>query len=119
MAYSLALTDHYFNDKVLNEISQAMKSGKPRPNLPPEQEEQFINTVRSLPIWSNYLAILLAEQSFFSPFNLVELLHAFMQVHSRVLNITVPHKHLNRSDIMSSVYQSGPTPMAQGMGISL
>ena len=39
--YSLVMTDHYFSHEDLNGISAAMLGGKPRPSLPPEQEEQF------------------------------------------------------------------------------
>jgi hypothetical protein len=41
LAYSLALTDHYFSAETLQEISAAMLAGGPRPQLPPEQEQQF------------------------------------------------------------------------------
>ncbi|HEX2555524.1 MAG TPA: hypothetical protein VHL98_17640 [Microvirga sp.] len=40
-AYSLALTDHYFTHAVLEEISASIRSGRPRPSMPPEQEEEM------------------------------------------------------------------------------
>lgn len=45
-AYSLALTDHYFKVETLEEISASMRGGKPRPSLPPDQEEAFCGMVR-------------------------------------------------------------------------
>ena len=46
LAYSLALTDHYFDQNTLQEISKHMKAGQPRPRLLPEQEEEFLKAVR-------------------------------------------------------------------------
>lgn len=46
LTYSLALTDHYFSADVLNQISVAMLSGKPRPSLPPDQEEKLRDAAR-------------------------------------------------------------------------
>ena len=46
IAYSLALTDHYFSTEVLNEISDAMRSGSPRPSLPKDQEDKFCEAAR-------------------------------------------------------------------------
>jgi hypothetical protein len=45
MAYSLALTDHYFALEVLREIGGAIPEHG-RPSLPPEQEEQMLATIR-------------------------------------------------------------------------
>jgi hypothetical protein len=45
MAYSLALTDHYFTLDVLREIGEAIPEHG-RPSLPPEQEEQMLATIR-------------------------------------------------------------------------
>ena len=45
-AYSLALTDHYFASAVLDEISASIRSGRPRPSLPADQEEQLREAVR-------------------------------------------------------------------------
>jgi hypothetical protein len=50
MAYSLAISDHYFKKEVLDQISEAMKNGHPRPSLPPDQEEVFLRTVRESPM---------------------------------------------------------------------
>ena len=41
LAYSLALTDHYFSAETLQGISAAMLAGAPHPTLPPEQEQHF------------------------------------------------------------------------------
>lgn len=49
LAYSLALTDHYFSADVLEQISAAMLEGKPRPSLPPEQEDFFLKILRDNP----------------------------------------------------------------------
>jgi hypothetical protein len=46
LAYSLALTDHYFSVDTLNEISTAMQGGQPRPSLPKDQEDQLREAVR-------------------------------------------------------------------------
>ena len=46
LAYSLALTDHYFAIDVLNQISADMSAGAPRPRLSPEQEEKFREAAR-------------------------------------------------------------------------
>ena len=46
LAYSLALTDHYFDQNKLQEISKDMRAGQPRPSLPPEQEEEFLKAIR-------------------------------------------------------------------------
>jgi hypothetical protein len=46
LAYSLALTDHYFSLDVLREISSDMKRGAPRPSLPPEQEDYMRGAAR-------------------------------------------------------------------------
>jgi hypothetical protein len=46
LAYSLALTDHYFSVDVLNQISADMKRGKPRPSFPKEQEDHFREAAR-------------------------------------------------------------------------
>ena len=46
LAYSLALTDHYFSIDVLNQISKDMRDGKPRPSLPRDQEEKFREAAR-------------------------------------------------------------------------
>ncbi len=47
LAYSLALTDHYFAPTVLRQISSDMLAGKPRPQLSPEQELQFREAARA------------------------------------------------------------------------
>jgi hypothetical protein len=45
MAYSLALSDHYFALETLRQIGSAIpRSG--RPSLPPEQEKQMLATIR-------------------------------------------------------------------------
>jgi hypothetical protein len=36
--YSMVLSDHYFNPETLEEISQSMLQGNPRPSLSKEQE---------------------------------------------------------------------------------
>ena len=46
LAYSLALTDHYFDQKTLQKISKNMRAGKPRPHLPADQEDKFLRAVR-------------------------------------------------------------------------
>lgn len=46
--YSLVLTDHYFDRATLEQISQAMKAGGARPDLPPEQYEQMAQMVRKM-----------------------------------------------------------------------
>jgi hypothetical protein len=46
IAYSVALTDHYFSVEVLNPISTEMKRGLPRPSLPPDQEAVFLAEAR-------------------------------------------------------------------------
>jgi hypothetical protein len=46
VAYSLALTDHYFTVDVLDRISADMQGGLPRPSLPPEQEAAFLAAAR-------------------------------------------------------------------------
>jgi hypothetical protein len=45
-AYSLALTDHFLSIDELHRISDAMRAGK-RPVLPKEQENQFLDMLRS------------------------------------------------------------------------
>ena len=45
-AYSLALTDHYFSRDVLDQISSSIRSGRPRPSLPPDQEDRFREAAR-------------------------------------------------------------------------
>jgi hypothetical protein len=45
MAYSLAVTDHYFALETLREIGAAIPRHG-RPSLPPEQEEQMLAAVR-------------------------------------------------------------------------
>ena len=47
LAYSLALTDHYFAIDTLNQISADMQSGKPRPSLPKDQEDKFREAARN------------------------------------------------------------------------
>lgn len=47
IAYSLALTDHYFKVDVLHEISADMRSGASRPSLPKEQEDRFREAARA------------------------------------------------------------------------
>ena len=44
MAYSLALTDHYFALETLQEIGGAIPAHG-RPSLPPEQEKQMLATI--------------------------------------------------------------------------
>lgn len=46
LVYSLVLTDHYFDRATLEQISQAMQSGHPRPSLPADQYEQVLETIR-------------------------------------------------------------------------
>jgi hypothetical protein len=46
LAYSLALTDHYFSLDVLRQISTDMKRGAPCPSLPPEQEDHMREAAR-------------------------------------------------------------------------
>ncbi len=46
IAYTLLFSDHHFEESVLQEISQSMLAGAPRPVLPPEQEEQFLEQAR-------------------------------------------------------------------------
>jgi hypothetical protein len=45
VAYSLALTDHYFALETLREIGAALPK-RGRPSLPPEQEKQMLATIR-------------------------------------------------------------------------
>lgn len=47
LAYSMALSDHYFDKATLTQISDSMKSGNRRPSLPKEQEEEFLKAVKS------------------------------------------------------------------------
>ena len=42
IAYSLALSDHYFDHETLRWISESMKGGKAHPTLPKDQEEVFL-----------------------------------------------------------------------------
>jgi hypothetical protein len=44
VAYSHALTDHYFPVSVLDEIAASIRSGRPHPTLPPDQEAKFRET---------------------------------------------------------------------------
>jgi hypothetical protein len=46
VAYSLALTDHYFSTETLNEISSAMRGGQPRPSLPRHHEDKMREAAR-------------------------------------------------------------------------
>ena len=46
LAYSVALTDHYFDQNTLQKISKNMKAGRPRPHLPADQEKKFLKAVR-------------------------------------------------------------------------
>ena len=46
LAYSLALTDHYFDHNALQELSKGMRAGQPRPSLSPDQEAEFLKAVR-------------------------------------------------------------------------
>ena len=48
LTYSLVMTDHYFSIEDLEGMSAAMLSGKPRPSLPPEQEAQFKEMLRTM-----------------------------------------------------------------------
>lgn len=47
LAYSLALTDHYFDTEVLEQIGESIKNGDPRPSLPTEQEDHFLRVVQN------------------------------------------------------------------------
>src|ERR1700731_3338838 len=47
IAYSLALTDHYFSIDVLYQISADMRLGNARPSLPKEQEDHFREAARA------------------------------------------------------------------------
>jgi hypothetical protein len=46
LAYSLALSDHYFDHETLKQISESMRSGKAHPTLPKEQEDVFLAHAR-------------------------------------------------------------------------
>ena len=46
LAYSLALTDHYFALETLREIGRAIPE-RGRPTLPPEQEQELLATIRN------------------------------------------------------------------------
>jgi hypothetical protein len=45
-AYSLAFTDHYLSAEQLSRVSARIRSGRPRPSLPKEQEEMVLEMVR-------------------------------------------------------------------------
>lgn len=47
MVYSVALTDHYFDSATLQRISDGMKAGRPRPSLPPEQEQELLKQLKA------------------------------------------------------------------------
>jgi hypothetical protein len=58
IAYSLALTDHYFSAERLNEISSAMRGGQPRPSLPQQQEDKMREAAREyLRMYGNALGL--------------------------------------------------------------
>lgn len=46
MAYSLALTEHYFTVQILQEIGGAIPE-KGVPSLPPEQEKELLAVIRN------------------------------------------------------------------------
>jgi hypothetical protein len=61
LAYSLALTDHYFALETLREIGRAIPD-RGRPSLPPEQEQELLATVRN-PHLQRILGIAAARQA--------------------------------------------------------
>jgi len=48
LAYSLAMTDHYFDEHTLLQIKHDIRSGEP-PSLDPGTKAQLIKQIRSMP----------------------------------------------------------------------
>lgn len=48
LAYSLAMTDHYFDQQTLAQIKQAIRNGEP-PSLDPGTKAQLVKQIRSMP----------------------------------------------------------------------
>lgn len=48
LAYSLAMTDHYFKEPTLKQMGDAIRNGTP-PNLDPTTKAKFIKEIRTMP----------------------------------------------------------------------